>query len=319
MTHIIFLKSNSLNTWCTEVFNWEVICFIFTASSLPDKFHSKNPNFPFAMTVTWLQCLSLNLHLSLLEYLRVKFEIYMSNTKLYHKSFFSWLFNLLFPDFKLGCLLVFIMKYIVKEINKRLIECWQSNTNLTRPFLNFWSSYEDITSALKQSLVRKEQEQHWVWHYTADKCIYMGSHSLLGSKLSISCKGSNVNLQTAVGAILVFVECPKSIASVVLVVWRPYQIVKSIQHVVFNLLHSQAISCIGYNVNLQTAVATILVFVECPKSIASKVYLSGIKAISKCEANQTNGFQDITFTSNCERTGQTDRAIPQYIRLSMGL
>ena len=51
-----------------------------------------------------------------------------------------------------------------------------------------------------------------------DKCIYMGSHSLLGSKLSISCKGYNVNLQTAVAAILVFVKCPKSIASEVLVV-----------------------------------------------------------------------------------------------------
>ena len=83
--------------------------------------------------------------------------------------------------------------------------------------------------------------------------------------------GYTVNLQTAVAAILVFVECPKSIASQVLVVLRPYQNVKSIQQAVFNLPHSQSIPCIGYNVNLQTAVAAILVFVECPKSKESKV------------------------------------------------
>ena len=71
--------------------------------------------------------------------------------------------------------------------------------------------------------------------------------------------------------ILFFVECPKSIASGVLVVLRPYQIVKSIPQAVFNLPRSQAISCIGYNVNLQTAVAAILVFVECPKSIGFEV------------------------------------------------
>ena len=87
----------------------------------------------------------------------------------------------------------------------------------------------------------------------------------------ISCIGYNVNLQTAVAAILVFVECPKSIASEVLVVLRPYQNVKSIQQAVFKLSRSQAISCLGYNFNLQTAVAAILVFVECPKSIASQV------------------------------------------------
>ena len=35
--------------------------------------------------------------------------------------------------------------------------------------------------------------------------------------------------------------------------------------------------------------------------------LSGIKAILKCEVNPTSGFQDIAFTSNCERTDrQTD-------------
>ena len=46
---------------------------------------------------------------------------------------------------------------------------------------------------------------------------------------------------------------------------------KSIRRAVFNLPRSQAIFCIGYNVNLQTAVAAIVVFVECPKSIASEV------------------------------------------------
>ena len=88
---------------------------------------------------------------------------------------------------------------------------------------------------------------------------------------AISCIGSNVNLQTAVAAILVFVECPKSTAFEVLVVFRPYQNVMSIRQAVFKLLRSQAISCIGYNVNLQTAVAAILVFIECPKSIAFEV------------------------------------------------
>ena len=75
-------------------------------------------------------------------------------------------------------------------------------------------------------------------------------------------------------------------------------------------------------VNLQTAMAAILVFVEYPQ-INSVRGLSGIKAISKCEVNLTSGFQDIAFTSNCERTdgqtdgrtdgqtdGRTDRAIP---------
>ena len=87
----------------------------------------------------------------------------------------------------------------------------------------------------------------------------------------ISCIGYNVNLQTAVAAILVFVECPKSITSQVLVVLRPNQNVKSIRQAVFKMSCSQAISCMGYNVNLQTAVAAILVFVECPKSTASQV------------------------------------------------
>ena len=52
---------------------------------------------------------------------------------------------------------------------------------------------------------------------------------------------------------------------------RPYQNDKSTRQAVFKLPHSQDISCIGYNVNLQTAVAAILVFVEYSQSIASEV------------------------------------------------
>ena len=87
----------------------------------------------------------------------------------------------------------------------------------------------------------------------------------------ISCIGYNVNLQIAVAAILVFAEWTKSIASEFLVVLRPFQNVKWIRQAVFKISCSQAISCIGYNVNLQTAVAAILVFIECPKSIVSEV------------------------------------------------
>ena len=50
-----------------------------------------------------------------------------------------------------------------------------------------------------------------------------------------------VNLQTAVAAILVFIEYPKSIASKVLVVSRPYQNVKPIRQTVFKISRSQAI------------------------------------------------------------------------------
>ena len=53
--------------------------------------------------------------------------------------------------------------------------------------------------------------------------------------------------------------------------WDHIHYLKSIRQAVFKQLHSQEISCIGYNVNLQTAVAGILVVVECPKSIASQV------------------------------------------------
>ena len=92
---------------------------------------------------------------------------------------------------------------------------------------------------------------------------------------------------------------------------------KSIRKAVFKIPLSQAISCIGYSVNIQTAVAAILFFIECPKSIATEVF-SGIKAIIKCEVNQTSGFQDIAFKNNCGRTngrtdGYSERAIPWYV------
>ena len=108
----------------------------------------------------------------------------------------------------------------------------------------------------------------------------------LSRSQAISCIGYNVNLQTAVAAILVFVECPKSIVSEVLAVLRPYQNVKSTRQAVFKISCSQAISCIWFNVNLQTAVAAILVFVECPKSIASEVLVvlrpyQNVKSIRK--------------------------------------
>ena len=108
----------------------------------------------------------------------------------------------------------------------------------------------------------------------------------------ISCKGYNVNLETAVAAILVFVECPTSKASKVLVVLRPNQNMKSIRRAVFNLSRSQAIFCIGYNVNHLTDG-----FRRTPQINSVRGH-SGIKAISKCEVNLTNAFQDIAFTSN---------------------
>ena len=106
--------------------------------------------------------------------------------------------------------------------------------------------------------------------YQNVKSIWKAVFKILRSQ-AISCIGYNVNLQTAVVAILVFVECPKSIAFEVLVVLRTYQNVESFWQVVFKILRSQAISCIGYNVNLQTPVAAILVFVQCPRSIVSEV------------------------------------------------
>ena len=88
---------------------------------------------------------------------------------------------------------------------------------------------------------------------------------------------------------------------------RPYQNVMSIQQAVFKLLHLQAISCIGYNVNLQTAVAAILVFIECPKSIASEVLVifrpyQNVKSIRQAvfKISRSQAIVD----------GLTDRAIP---------
>ena len=106
--------------------------------------------------------------------------------------------------------------------------------------------------------------------YQNVKLIWHAVFNLLCSQ-AISCVGYNVNLQTAVADILVFVEYATSIASKVLVVLRPYQNMKSIRRAVFNLSRSQAIFCIGYNVNLLIDVAAIVVLVECPKSIASEV------------------------------------------------
>ena len=116
--------------------------------------------------------------------------------------------------------------------------------------------------------------------------FYMGSHSLLGSKATSKCE---VNRTSGFQA-TAFTS---------------------------NILHR-------YNVNFQTAVATILVFVDCPKSIASELLvvgwlcltshrqrghletappftvptLSSIKAVLKCQVNPTSRFQTIAFTSN---------------------
>ena len=132
----------------------------------------------------------------------------------------------------------------------------------------------------------------------------------------ISCIGYNVNPQTSVAAILVFAECQKTIASEVLVVLRPYQNVKSIQQAVFKLSHSQAMSCIGYNFNLQTAVVAILVFVECPKSIASQVLVvlrpyQNVKSIRQAFFKISHS-QAIVDGRTARRTGPF-RAYENYI------
>ena len=120
----------------------------------------------------------------------------------------------------------------------------------------------------------------------------------------------------AYSAVKVSVQCPKSIAFKVLVVLRLYQNMKSIPKAVFNIPRSQAIFCIGYNVNLQTAF-----FGFCTLPQTNRVRgRSGIKAISKCEDNQTSGFQDIAFTSNCGRTDgrtarRTDGTGPSHSRI----
>ena len=148
-----------------------------------------------------------------------------------------------------------------------------------------WNRGDDVVGEMQYStratlsvaLYARQMQFTWdhihyleVRHYQNVKSIRQAVFKLPHSQ-AISCTGYNVNLEIAVAAILVFVECPKSIASEVLVALRPYQNVKLIRQVVFKISCSQAISCIGYNVNLQTAVAVILVFVECPNSIASEV------------------------------------------------
>ena len=132
---------------------------------------------------------------------------------------------------------------------------------------------------------------------------------------AMSCIGYNVNLQTAVVAILVFVECPKSTAFEVLVVLRSYQNVKSIRQAVFKLSRSQAISCIGYNVNLQTAVPAILVFVECPKSIASEVLVvyrpyQNVKSIRLAVFKISRSQAIVDGRTDGQKDGRTDRVIP---------
>ena len=127
---------------------------------------------------------------------------------------------------------------------------------------------------------------------------------------AISCIGYNVNLQTAVAAILVFVECPKSIASEVTVILRPYQNVKLIWQAVFKISRSQEISCIVYNANLQTAVAAILVFVECPKSIASEVLVvlrsyQNVKSIWQAVFRLSRSQAIVNGGTDRRRDGQT--------------
>ena len=84
---------------------------------------------------------------------------------------------------------------------------------------------------------------------------------------------------------------------------------KSIRLADLNLPRSQEISCIGYNVTLlYTAVAAIFRM----RQIRVRG-LGGMKAISKCEVNQTGGFQDIALTINFGRTGgQTDGRMDRH-------
>ena len=121
---------------------------------------------------------------------------------------------------------------------------------------------------------------------------------------AISCIGYNVNLQTAVEAILIFIVCPKSIACEVLVVLSPYHNVKSIRQAVFKLPHSQAISCIGYNVNLQTAVVAILIMVECPKSLAVLRSYQNVKSIRQVvfKLPRTQTISCIRYNVNLQTT-----------------
>ena len=92
---------------------------------------------------------------------------------------------------------------------------------------------------------------------------------------------------------------------------RPYQNVKSIRQAVFKISRAQAISCIGYKVNLKTAVAAIMVFIECPKSIASEVLVvlrpyQNVKSIRQAvfKISRSQAIVD------GQTDGPADRAIP---------
>ena len=84
-----------------------------------------------------------------------------------------------------------------------------------------------------------------MWHYTHRmpkikwESIREADCKLPHSQ-AISCIGYNVNLTTAVAAILFFEEGPKSIASEVLLIERPYQNVKPIGRAIFKISRSQA-------------------------------------------------------------------------------
>ena len=150
------------------------------------------------------------------------------------------------------------------------------------------------------------------------KSIWQAVFNLPRSQ-AIFCVGYNVNLQTAVVAIFVFVKCPQI---------KSIQCLRGIKAIsncevnptsgFYNLPLSQAIFCIGYNVNLKTALAAILVFIECPKSIVSEV-LVVLRSYQICEANQTSGFQDIAFTSNCGWTARRTGPFHKMSRLSTGI
>ena len=70
---------------------------------------------------------------------------------------------------------------------------------------------------------------------------------------------------------------------------RPYQNVKSIRQAFFQLPHSQAISCIGYNDKSSDCCGGHLGFLRMPK-INNIRGLGSIKTILKCEVNPTSDF-----------------------------
>ena len=85
-------------------------------------------------------------------------------------------------------------------------------------------------------------------------------------------------------------------------VQRPHENVKSIRQAVFKLPRSQAISCIWYNINLQTAVAAILILVEWPKSISSEVSRAGSRPMQSMHMHRSEKIADAfigqIFTAN---------------------